>query len=86
MLWDAASHALTAVAQRRDLPHGSHRALKETARLLADQTGDMAIFAGFAAAEKFQANASYDFMEGFEFDVDRPMVSDFVERLFVLAA
>ena len=86
MLWDAASHALTAVAQRRDLPHGSHRALKQAARLLADQTGDMAIFAGFAAAEKFHANASYDFMEGFEFDVDRPMVSDFVERLFVLAA
>ena len=85
-LWDAASHALTAVAQQRDLPHGSHRALKETARLLADETGDMAIFAGFAVAEKFQANASYDFMEDFELNADRPKISNFVKRLMVHAA
>ena len=85
-LWNAASHALTAVAQRRNLPHGSHRALKQASRLLADESGEMALFAGFAAAEKFHANASYDFMEDFEFDFDRPMVSDFVERLLVLAA
>ena len=85
-LWNAASHALTAVAQRRNLPHGSHRALKQASRLLADETGDTANFAGFALAEKFHANASYDFMEGFEFDVDRPMVNDFVENLLVLAA
>ena len=85
-LWGAASHALTAVAQQRNLPHGSHRALKQASRLLADESGEMALFAGFAAAEKFHANASFDFMEDFELDVDRPMVSDFVERLFVLAA
>ena len=28
-LWDAASHALTAVAQQRNLPHGSHRGVEE---------------------------------------------------------
>ena len=85
-LWGAASHALTAVAQQRNLPHGSHLALKRAARLLVTETGDMGILAGFALAEKFHANSSYDFMEEFELDADRPTVNDFVERLLVLAA
>ena len=85
-LWDAACHALTAVAQQRNMPHGSHRALKQAAQLLGDETSDMALIAGFAAAEKFHANSSYDFMEDFELDADRPVVNDFVERLLVLAA
>ena len=45
-LWGAASHALIAVAQQRNLPHGSHRALKKAAQLLVDETGDMALLAG----------------------------------------
>ena len=85
-LWKAASHALTALAQVRNWPHGSHRALKQASRLLIDETGDLSLFAGFALAEKFQANSCYDFMEDFELDVDRPTVNDFVERLLTLAA
>ena len=84
-LWGAASHALIAVAQQRNWPHGSHRALKQAARLLAE-TDDTALLAGFALAEKFHANFYHDFMEDFELDVDRPPVNDFVERLLVLAA
>ena len=85
-LWGAASHALIAVAQQRNWPHGSHRALKQAARLLVDETGDMALLAGFALAEKFHANFYHDFMEDFDLDVDRPTVNNFVERLLVLAA
>ena len=85
-LWDAASHALIAVAQQRNWPHGSHRALKKAARLLVDETGDMALLAGFALAEKFHANFYHDFMEDFDLEADRPTVDDFVERLLVLAA
>ena len=85
-LWCAASHAMTAMAQRRNWPHGSHRALKRAAQRLADETGDDALDTGFAAAEKFRANSSYDFMEDFELDADRPTVTDFVERLLALAA
>ena len=85
-LWGAASHALIAVAQQRNWPHGSHRALKKAARLLVDETGDMALLAGFAFAEKFHANFYHDFMEDFELDVDRPTINNFVERLLVLAA
>lgn len=85
-LWGAASHALIAVAQQRNWPHGDRRALKKAAQSLADETGDAALNDGFAVAEKFHANSSYDFMEDFQLDADRPMVNDFVERLLVLAA
>ena len=85
-LWGAASHALIAVAQQRNLPHPSHRALKKAAQLLVDETGDGTLHAGFAVAEKFHANFYHDFMEDFELDADRPTVINFVERLLVLAA
>ena len=85
-LWGAASHALTAVAQQRNWPHGSHRALKKATQLLADETGDVALLAGFAVAEKFRGNFNYDFMEDFELDADRPTVNNFVERLMALSA
>ena len=85
-LWDAACHALTAVALQRNWPHGSHRALKKAAQLLVDETGDMALLAGFVSAEKFHANFYHDFMEDFDLDADRPTVKNFVERLLVLAA
>ena len=85
-LWGAASHALIAVAQQRDWPHGSHRALKRAVQLLADETGDAALDDGFAVAEKFHANFYHDFMEDFELDADRPKISNFVERLMVHAA
>ena len=85
-LWGAASHALIVVAQQRNLPHGSHRALKNAAQLLVDETGDMALLAGFLAAQKFHANFYHDFMEDFDLDADRPTVKDFVDRLMALSA
>ena len=85
-LWGAASHALIAVAQQRNLPHGSHRALKKAAQLLVDETGDGTLHAGFAVAEKFHANFYHDFMEDFQLDADRPTVNNFVESLLTLAA
>ena len=85
-LWGAASHALIAVAQQRNLPHGSHRALKNAAQLLVDETGDMALLAGFLAAQKFHANFYHDFMEDFDLDADRPTVKEFVDRLMALSA
>ena len=85
-LWGAASHALIAVAQQRNLPHGSHRALKNAAQLLVDETGDGTLHAGFLAAQKFHANFYHDFMEDFDLDADRPTVKDFVDRLMALSA
>ncbi len=85
-LWGAASHALIAVAQQRNWPHGSHRALKQAAQLLAGEAGDTTIDDGFAVAEKFHANFYHDFMEDFQLDADRPKISNFVERLLALAA
>ena len=85
-LWGAASHALIAVAQQRNWPYGSHRALKRAVQSLVEETGDETIRGGFLAAEKFHVNFYHDFMEDFELDADRPTVNGFVERLLVLAA
>ena len=83
-LWGAASHAVMAVAQRRCLPFGSHGALKEVVQRLSEDTGDRALISEFGIAEKFHANFYHDFMEGFQLNVDRPVVREFVTRVLAL--
>ena len=39
-LWGAASHAIMAVAQRRDMPYGSHRTMINAARRIAEELND----------------------------------------------
>ena len=83
-LWDAATHAMTAVAQHHGWPHDGHRALKEAAERLTDEHNDIRIAGGFGAAEKFHGNFYYDYMEDFELVSDRPKVHDFVRRVLAL--
>ncbi len=83
-LWGAASHAVMAVAERRDWPHGSHRAMKNAVERLSDEHDDPLIKYGFSVAEKFHRNFYHDNMEDFELDTDRPKVRDFVERVTAL--
>ncbi len=83
-LWGAASHAVMAVAQQRDLPFGSHRALKEAVQHLAEDAGDRGLFAEFIAAEKFHANFYHDFMEDYQLDADRPVIRAFVNRMLAM--
>lgn len=83
-LWDAATHALTAVAQRRGWPYDSHRALKAAAERLAEEHNDCRIGLGFVAAEKFNGNFYHDYMADFEIASDRPKVNDFVHRALAL--
>jgi hypothetical protein len=83
-LWGAATHAVMAVAQRRDWPHRSHRSRKNAVGRLTAETGDDGIAGGFAAAEKFHKNFSHDEMEDFEIEHDRPLVHRFVARVLAL--
>ena len=83
-LWGAASHAVMAAAQQNGWPYGSHRAMKSTARRLAEQHEEPLLLGGFVSAEKFHANFYHDFMEDFELDGDRPLVRDFVHRMIAL--
>ena len=54
------------------------------ARRLSEETGDESIADGFGVAEKFRANADFDFMEDFDYDDDRQIVTRFVERVTAL--
>ena len=54
------------------------------ARKLAHEAGDVSISDGFGVAEKFRANAEFDFMEDFDYDDDRRIVTRFVERVIAL--
>ena len=83
-LWGAATQALIAVADQRGWPHDSRQELKVAARRLGDEQNDHLITGGFGIAEKFHANFSYDFMEDFQLDADRPLVHDFVHRVLAL--
>ena len=86
-LWGAASHALIAVAQQRNLPHGSHRALKKAAQLLVDETGDHGAARGVRWRRRSFAQTSITTLwKTFELDADRPTVKEFVDRLMALSA
>ena len=83
-LWDAASHAVMAVAQQRGWPYGSHRAIKTAADRLGELHDDSVLSNGFGVAEKFHANFYHGFMEDYQLDADRPKVKDFVHRVIAL--
>ena len=83
-LWGAAAHALMAAMQERGWSGTSHRALSFSAERLTREYDDPAIRAGFVAADRFHRNFCHDFMEDYDFDMGRPIVRDFVERVLAL--
>ena len=83
-MWEAASHAVMAVAQQRGWRCSERRDLHEAARMLSEESGDPSIADRFAIAEKFRANFHHDFMEEYDFDDDRRGVRDFVARVLDL--
>ncbi len=83
-LWGAASHAIMAVAQERGWQYGSHRAMKDAARRLAEEYGDTSIRDRFAVAEKFHMNFYHQIMGDYQIEQDRPLVREFVGRVLSL--
>ncbi len=84
-LWGAASHAVMAVASRRDLSCGSPRELKYAVTQLAQESDDPFLQAAFAVAEKFRSNFYHDEMQDYELRSDIPTVHRFVNRMLALA-
>ena len=78
-LWQAAVHAVTAVARERGWPSDDHQDVKAAADRLA--AGDAAIIAGFFAAQQFHANAAHDFMEPDDVARGLPLVQGFAHRI-----
>ena len=78
-LWQSAVHAVTAAARERGWPSEGHQAVKTAADRLAGD--DLAVSAGFFAAQQFHANATHDFMEPDDVARGLPLVQDFVHRM-----
>ena len=83
-LWGAATDAVTAVAIERGWRHRSHRDIKNAVLRLADEHDDRLLRAEFAAAEKFHINFYHDTLEDHEFELDSPIVHDFVHHALTL--
>ena len=80
-LWGAASHAVTAIAMKRNWRHGKYNARVAAVDRLAEEYGDHSLALSFSVAQKFHANFYRDFMEEEEIARDRPMVDRFVRRV-----
>ena len=80
-LWGAATQAVIHAARRHDLEYGSHRALKNAVRWLAEEYDAPQSMSDFAVAEKFHANFYHGFMEDWEIEPDSRLVRAFVERV-----
>ena len=87
-LWGAAAHAIMAVAQQRALDHGTHRALINAARQIADEMRDdllrSEIRLGILAAQHFHSNFYNGTMEDEDIAYDRPLVHRFVALMLTL--
>ena len=83
-LWGAAAHAIMAVAQQRGLEHGTHRALINAARQIADAADDERLRSGILAAQHFHSNFYNGTMEPEDIEYDRPLVHRFVVLMLAL--
>lgn len=87
-LWGAAAHAIMAVAQQRGLEYGTHRALVNAARAIADAVGSELTRAemrlGISAAQHFHSNFYNRTMEPEDIAYDRPLVHRYVALMLTL--
>ena len=83
-LWGSAAHAIMAVAQQRGLEYGTHRALVNAARLIADEMDDDQLRLGILAAQHFHSNFYNGTMEPEDIDYDGPLVHRFVGLMLAL--
>lgn len=77
----AVTALLNAIAERRGLPHYSHRDYAVLIERLYEEVGDEELLKGFALAERLHANFYHNFVERRSFEVHRREVLKLVERL-----
>ena len=84
-LWGAASHAVMAAAQQRGLAiHKAPRPQGSSSTSSLKRQVIHSIVAGFIAAQQFHANFYHDFIEDYDYDDDRAVVKDFINRVLTL--
>ena len=79
--WGAVTALLNAIAEKRGMPHYSHRDYAELIEELYEETKNMEIVVGFRMAEGLHANFYHNFMRREGFDLHREAVHKLVERL-----
>ena len=83
--WGAVTALLNAIAEKRGLPHYSHRDYAALIEKLYDETEDEELLKGFALAERLHANFYHNFLEKKSFEVHRREVLKLIEKLKKLA-
>ena len=79
--WGAVTALLNAIAERRGLPHYSHRDYAELIETLYEETKDRDLVVWFSLAERLHANFYHNFMRREGFDLHREAVLKLAERL-----
>ena len=86
LMWDAARHAVIAVAKRRGWPCDTHEDLANAIMCLDEQNGDSdsiyhSLYHKFGFAEIFKRNVEYDTIQSYEIDVLRRPVAALITDL-----
>ena len=79
--WGAVAALLNAIAEKRGMPHYSHRDYNIVVRRLYEETGDPELIIGFRVAEGLHANFYHNYMGPKDFQVHREAVLTLVEKL-----
>ena len=84
-LWQAAAHAITAVAQQRGWECDDHESLNDTIIRLAGEQDDPNPTSAFSSVKVFRDNVEYDYMEDFHLKSSRPRARRFIESILSLS-
>ena len=83
-LWNAAAHALTAVAEARGWPTGEPQDLKTASDRLANEASDHHLRHQFAVAQQFRARFNNGFVERHQLADYCRLMREFVDRMLAL--
>ena len=79
--WGALTALLNAIAEKRGLPHYSHRDYAVIIDVLYRETKDRDLVVGFSLAERLHANFYHNFMSKDQFDLHRKEVLKLIKKL-----
>ena len=83
-LWGAASHVAIAEMHRRGIRAQKHAAISQFVKRFADEVEEPILFSNFKAAEALHSNFYHGWMEDHQFEENRELVNDFVNRMIEL--
>lgn len=83
-LWGAASHVAIAEMHRRGIRAQKHVATTQFVKRFADEVDEPILFSNFKAAEALHSNFYHGWMEDHQFEENRELVNDFVNRMIEL--